>query len=128
MTRCSIRCNARLELTNLKISRRALTLTAAFAAVLVYANSLANGFAYDDIWIVVRNARAHQLHDLRSILFTPYWPSFGSELGLYRPLTILAFAFEWVLGGGAPWVFHLTNVLLHTVATVLVFLLVERLT
>jgi tetratricopeptide (TPR) repeat protein len=93
----------------------------------VYANSVWNGFAYDDLWIIGSNERVHQLRDLSRIWLTPYWPSFGSQLGLYRPLAIFAFAVEWAISGGKPWFFHLTNVLLHTGVSVLVFLLIEKL-
>lgn len=96
-------------------------------AVLVYANSIWNGFAYDDNWIIQRNPRVHDLGDLAGIWLTPYWPNFGSELGLYRPLTIFLFAIQWALGGGAAWAFHLVNVLLHAAVCVLVFRLIERL-
>lgn len=108
-------------------TRRIMLLGVAGAALLVYANSIWNGFAYDDIWIVARNDRVHQLRDLSKIWLTPYWPAFGSELGLYRPFTIFAFALEWFVGGGAPWFFHLTNVILHAAGCVLVFLLIEHL-
>src|SRR5688572_21007571 len=81
------------------IARRPFVLTpaVAIAAILVavlvaYANSLANGFAFDDWWIIRVNPRLHQLSDLGRIVGTPYWPSRGEELGLYRPLTVLAFA------------------------------------
>lgn len=107
--------------------RSSMLFAVAAAAIVVYVNSLWNGFAYDDTWIVLRNERVHQLQDLASIWLTPYWPTFGSELGLYRPLTIFMFALQWAIGGGEPWVFHLTNVLLHTGCTLLVFLLIERL-
>ncbi|MGQ0815130.1 MAG: tetratricopeptide repeat protein [Gemmatimonadota bacterium] len=109
-----------------RLDRRMLLFVAA-AAMLVYANSLWNGFAYDDVFIIQMNTRVHQLSDLGQIWLTPYWPSFGSELGLYRPLTIFFFALEWAIGGGAPWIFHLVNVLLHALASILVFLLIERL-
>lgn len=97
------------------------------AAVLVYANSLWNGFAYDDTWIVLRNTRVHDIGDLAGIWLTPYWPSFGSELGLYRPLTIFVFAIQWAVGDGSPAVFHAGSVLMHTGVCLLVFLLIERL-
>src|SRR5688572_20542005 len=97
------------------------------AAVLVYANSLANGFAYDDDWIIMRNPRVHQLADQSLIWGTPYWPTFGAELGLYRPLAIFAYALEWAAGDGAPWVFHVVNVTLHAVVTGLVFILMSAL-
>src|SRR5688572_8105697 len=97
------------------------------AALVVYANTLWNGFAYDDVWIIQRNDRVHQLADLGRIWLTPYWPSFGTQLGLYRPFAIFAFAIEWAISGGAPWFFHLVNVLLHAGVSVLAYLLIERL-
>ena len=109
------------------MNRKLMIMAVVTAAVLVYANSLFNLFAYDDIWIIARNDRVHQLRDISRIILTPYWPSFGSELGLYRPFTILAFAVEWAISGGAPWFFHLSNMLLHATACVLVFYLIERL-
>ncbi|MEX2282875.1 MAG: hypothetical protein WEE89_10380 [Gemmatimonadota bacterium] len=99
----------------------------ALAAILVYANSLWNGFAYDDDLIIKGNRRVHQLSNLGLIWATPYWPSFGSQLGLYRPLAIFAYALEWAAGGGAPWVFHVVNVVLHALVTGLVFILMSAL-
>ena len=98
----------------------------ALTALAVYANSAFNGFAYDDDWIILRNDRVHQLSDLGLIWGTPYWPTFGNILGLYRPLAIFAYAVEWAIGNGAPWVFHVTNIALHTIVCVLVLLLLRR--
>ncbi|MGI9039088.1 MAG: tetratricopeptide repeat protein [Gemmatimonadota bacterium] len=95
-------------------------------SIVVYANSLANQFAFDD-WRIIRvNPRLHQLDDLGLIVGTPYWPAHGEMLGLYRPLTVLAFAVQWVLTGGAAWLFHLVNVAMHATVSVLVLLLVRR--
>ena len=110
-----------------EIKRSHAIIAIALAAIAVYANSIANGFAYDDMWIVLRNDRVHQLRDLSKIWLTPYWPSFGSQLGLYRPFAIFAFAIEWAISGGQPWFFHLVNVLLHALVSVMVFVLIERL-
>ena len=99
----------------------------AAAVLVVYANSLLNGYALDDVYIVAQNPRVHELGDLRAIWLRPYWPYLGTEAGLYRPLAIFAFAVQWALGGGAAWVFHAGNVLLHAGVTVLVFLLLRRL-
>lgn len=100
---------------------------AAGLAILVYANALANGFAYDDVPVIVDNpAVSGGIHPLR-IVFTPYWPGAdGRTLGLYRPLTILLFAVQWALGAGNALVFHGVSLLLHGAATALVFLLVSR--
>jgi protein O-mannosyl-transferase len=109
-------------------SRAALLLLAVvLVAIAVNANTLWNGFAYDDDVIILRNARVHQLADLRLIWATPYWPTFGTELGLYRPLAIFAYALEWAAGGGAPWIYHATNIVLHALITALVFLMLRTL-
>ncbi|NJD08968.1 MAG: hypothetical protein FIB01_00495, partial [Gemmatimonadetes bacterium] len=86
-----------------------LVLLLVVAAVLPYLNSLANGYALDDVFIIQLNDRVHRLADLRGLWLTPYWPYLGSEAGLYRPLTIFLFAVQWAVGGGAPWLFHSVN-------------------
>ncbi|CAN5816708.1 tetratricopeptide repeat protein [soil metagenome] len=97
-------------------------------AAAVYLNSLLNGFALDDVLIVQDNSRVHDLGALKDIWLTPYWPSYGVELGLWRPLTIFLFAVQWAIGDGGPLAFHVVNVLLHALNTLLVFVLVERVT
>lgn len=105
----------------------ALAAIVAVLAVAAYANSIANGFAYDDVWIIRENPRVHRLSDLRAVWLTPYWPTFGPELGLYRPLIIFLYALQWAASGGDPWLFHAVNVLLHAGVSLLGFLLLVRL-
>lgn len=113
---------------DLRIRDHGPVLFLVLAATAVYANSLANGFALDDVYIVQLNERAHDPTNLARIWLTPYWPFMGQELGLYRPLTIFLFAIQWACGDGAPWVFHAVNVALHGLVTVLSFMLLDRLT
>ena len=97
--------------------------------VLVYLNSLPNGFAYDDIVIIRDNPTVHDLSNQARIWLTPYWP--GPEAwvrGLYRPLTTFLFAVQWWLGGGSPLPFHVFSLVLHVAASVLVYRLVLDLT
>jgi len=97
----------------------------ALLSVLVYANSLANGFAYDDVSVVESRDLLHGLGRIPELLTAEYWPArFGS--GLYRPLTMLSFALDWSTWGGRPFGFHLTNVLLHAAVTALLALLLLR--
>jgi protein O-mannosyl-transferase len=98
------------------------------AALVVYLNALGNGFALDDVPIIQENARVHDLRQLRDIWLTPYWPSFGAELGLWRPLAIFAYAVQWSFSGGDPMLFHAVSIVLHGAVTWLVFLLLRRLT
>jgi tetratricopeptide (TPR) repeat protein len=47
--------------------------------------------------------------------------------GLYRPVTILSYVLDAGIGGMQPWIFHASNILLHAVASILVFLLTRKL-
>jgi hypothetical protein len=103
---------------------RAACLVVGLVAALVYANSLWNQFAYDDVHIIVDNPRIHSLATLPSALTVPYWPdAYGQELGLWRPATTASLGLLHVLGGGSAVVFHAANVLGHAAASVLVLLL-----
>lgn len=93
-------------------------------ACLVYLNALWNGFAADDVRVVQENAAIRGDQGLRGLLLAPYWP--GSK-ELYRPVTMVSLALDWAISGGAAWWFHLVNVLLHALVTVLVFRLVRGL-
>jgi tetratricopeptide (TPR) repeat protein len=45
----------------------------------------------------------------------------------YRPVKALTYGFDWVVGGGRPWSFHLTNLLLHAGSCILLLLIGRRL-
>jgi tetratricopeptide (TPR) repeat protein len=101
----------------------ALALAIAILALGASWSSLGNGFAYDDQFVVVNDAlRMHTLTGWWREFASTYWLSEGRQPGDgYRPLTILAFKLQWVLGNGTPLVFHAVSVALHTVTAVLVF-------
>ena len=48
-------------------------------------------------------------------------------LELYRPLTLLSLGLDFQLFGEAPWGYHLTNVLLHSVNSLLLYALARDL-
>ena len=103
-------------------TRATLAWMAIAMAIAVSATSLHNGFAYDDLPVVVENARVTTLLRPWEYFTQSYWPAGG----LYRPLTVWLLALQWKLGGGEPWIFHATNVALHTLVTGLVYLLARR--
>jgi hypothetical protein len=96
-----------------------LALSIAALALLASATSLGNGFAYDDRFIVLENKRAHSLGAPWRLFAETYWPNIRGA-ALYRPLTILLYAAEWVAGGGSPLVYHIVNVALYAAVSVLV--------
>ena len=85
-----------------------------------------NGFTYDDVEVIQRNAEVHTLHHWWTLFAHSYWPrAYGGDG--YRPLTMLAFATEWVIGDGAPWIFHATNIALYGAVTIAAFWLASLL-
>jgi protein O-mannosyl-transferase len=95
----------------------------------VFLPALRNGFVeWDDPSTITGNPHVHSLasEQLRWMFTTFYW-------GHYQPLLWLSYALDhaWaaaVLGDGlAPAAYHATSVLLHAIATVLVFFLARRL-
>ena len=100
----------------------------ALACFLPYWNSLGNDFVYDDHYVVESNAVVRYL-SVVDIFTSPFWQGFASERGgaYYRPLTVLTYALDYAISGVTARQFHTTNLLLHTLATLLVFLLAGRL-
>ena len=82
----------------------------------IYASSLGNDFVYyDDPYLILANGAIQSISP--STLFTIF-STYDPEL--YIPLTLLTYQFDWLLGGGAPFMFHLSNLLLHTANALLV--------
>ncbi len=109
-------------------SLRLAALVAAGVAVLAFANSLGNDFAYDDRLIIADNVAIQSASTLLSTFFEPYWPNHvGKELGLWRPITTWVYGLQWLAWDGAPVGFHLVNVLLNAVVTALVVLVLAEL-
>lgn len=87
------------------------------AAALPYLNALSAGFTFDDRGAIVENSLVHGAALPLATVFTePYQPG-----ALYRPLTFLSFWANHRVHGLTPFGFHAVNVVLHMVATLLVY-------
>lgn len=93
-----------------------------FLAVAAYANSLGNGFAFDDGAIIVENDRVREGR-VAELIGSPYWPEAREGTGLYRPLSVASYAVEWELWDGRPLGFHAVNVAAHAAVSLLVLVL-----
>lgn len=95
----------------------------------VHHNGLENSFSIDSHALVPGSPRVHAAtaETVLSILTTDYWWPYWVS-GAYRPLTTLSFLVEFSLLGfdHQPTGYHWTNLLLHWLNTVLVFLLARR--
>lgn len=96
---------------------------------LLYANSLPNDFALDDISAIKKNWVVKQgMSSFPLILKTSY--RFGyraSDDELYRPLPLMIYATLWQFFPGNPFPFHLLNVLLYAITGLVLFNLLKKL-
>jgi tetratricopeptide (TPR) repeat protein len=93
---------------------------AALIAVALYANSLPNGFTYDDLPVVARNEATRDPTDLRRIFLASSWTSNLDQTIAFRPLTTWTFALGRALHGEGPLGHHVVNVLGHAAVSALV--------
>ncbi len=104
------------------VPRRAIPLVLALIAVLVFAGSLRNGLTnWDDDNYVTESPLILRLDPpgLRQIFTSVVYHT-------WAPATILSYAVDHAVFGMRPSGYHLTNVLLHALCTVLLYLLLCR--
>ncbi|HWB64464.1 MAG TPA: hypothetical protein VG603_13190, partial [Chitinophagales bacterium] len=101
-----------------------LALVAAFACVLLYANTFHNGYVLDDKGIIQDNQYVQQgLKGIGGIFGSDVWHFQNINLGYYRPLSLVTFAVEHQFFGNNPYISHIINVLLFALTGFLVCLL-----
>ena len=87
---------------------------ALLAALLIYLPSLWGGFLSDDLFLnLLGRPQGHQIQpDWQRILADITGPWVGMKgTPLFRPMLSLSYGWDMALGRGAPWAFHLTNLL-----------------
>lgn len=93
------------------------------ASVACFVNSLWGDFVFDDSEAVVKNPDVKLETSLWSVFENDFWGTrlhHPSSHKSYRPLTTLTFRFNYLLAGGLnPFTFHLINVILHGVVSML---------
>jgi hypothetical protein len=100
-------------LTRLRV--RDAAAAAGLLALALAVPSLANGFTYDDAWLIERNPIVHAPGGALELLKATFWPPTDGRGVLWRPVTLAGFALQWAAGGGSPAVFHLTTAVLGAV-------------
>jgi Tfp pilus assembly protein PilF len=95
-------------------------------ALLAYANTAICDLVSDDVVAIRGNPLVAQF-DVRRIFSTSIWYPNPKLSDLYRPLTVLSYALNYAAGGFDPLGYHLVNIVLHALNSLLVFLLLKRL-
>jgi hypothetical protein len=101
----------------------------AFAA---FAPAFSGPFLFDDRLLIEGNYRVHSFDHWTKWLTGTIWdtnydPSDNANrMPFWRPLVLATFALDWTLGAGSPLPFHLTNLLLHALNSVLLWWLLRK--
>jgi len=119
----------RASLTNAGVpatSSLLLWLAATLLLLVVYYPALRGTFVSDDLGYLVSNGWIHRLNltDLREIL-DPWGGPANFTLN-FAPVNLLLLALQWSLFGANPLGYHVTNIAIHALVSVLLLLLFRR--
>ena len=93
------------------------------AATIAYHNSLGGAWVFDDLPAIRDNPSLRAPWSWREIL----WPAIdGGATVSGRPVVNLSFALNRLIGGSAVWGYHVTNLVIHALAGLLLFGVVRR--
>lgn len=98
-------------------------------SLFVYLNALENGFVWDDMVLIVDNEGIKKWSYL--------WKNFASDFfdttedliefkyGYYRPIISLSYMVDYAIWGLKPGGFHFSNIIFHSISSILVFLILN---
>lgn len=96
---------------------------------ILYSSALSNPFVYDDQSQIARNPNINSPRAVSVYFRKPdaFDQAFGSQPGsFYRPLFWLSLMIDNKISGRNPEVFHATNILIHALNGILIFLIFRR--
>lgn len=96
----------------------------ALTCVLCYHNSLNCGFVFDDISAIKENRDLRPHSSIKNVFLNDFWgtPMHKEQSHKsYRPLCVLTFRWNYLLHGLEPAGYHLVNVVLHTIVSLMYF-------
>lgn len=104
----------------------------AAVAFVAFSPGLFGPFLWDDVALIPSNPHVRSLGNARAWFTHDFWDvspdllQFAKRIHYYRPLITASYALDWRLGGGDPFVFHLTNSVTHVAVVVLAYLTLRR--
>ena len=105
----------------------------AFCLILVltllsYSNSFRNQFVWDDEFLIVNNTLIRSFKEIPRMLSVELFHSYLVKSNYYRPLQVLGYMSDYFFFKLNPAGFHMTNILLHILNSILVLALLNLLT
>ncbi len=94
---------------------------------LIYFKSLSAPFVFDDIHMILRNSYIKGMENLHLPFTSGRVTNVPLEKGMYRPLLVISFAFNYLFGRLNPIGYHIINMLFHFLNASLLFFLFKQL-
>jgi len=113
-----------------KIKNAGLVLLLILVSCGVYFNTLGNAFLWDDAKYILDHSFIKDLSNIKHIFNITYLrdPQKLLKLGMYniaRPVWVISAMIDYKMWGENPFGHHLTNIMLHCLSVVLLFLLLN---
>lgn len=97
--------------------------------IVVYIQTIFNGFVMDDQGLIINNKSVHSISNLFNFFRGSIFDYGGSLGGIYyRPMMTTYFSIIYTFFGGFPFYYHVTQLVLHITNSVLTFGLFQRFT
>ena len=94
------------------------------ASFFSYSSSFNNDFVWDDRSFIIESPFVQTTSHWKELLIHNVGYSSGARNNFYRPVFSIFNMLNYVMGGGKPLAFHVTNVLLQSVCSVLVLVFI----
>ena len=114
-------------LVNERIQRCKVPIAIAGVCLLCYVNSLEGAFHYDDFHSIRDNPGVRSLKNVPAFFWDISLFSADSAKGMYRPLLLVTYALNYWVADYHEWGYHLVNLLLHAICSILVWAIARRL-
>ncbi|MDD5156022.1 MAG: hypothetical protein PHF11_06045, partial [Candidatus Omnitrophica bacterium] len=111
-------------LKSVRVSLLSVYCLFALVSLCIYFNGLHNDFLHDDRFFIVQNLYLRSPAFLPQLLKMDIFHFSPSPSGYYRPIQMLSYGLDYFFWGLNPFGYHLTNVIIHSLNSFLVFLLV----
>jgi tetratricopeptide (TPR) repeat protein len=97
----------------------------ALGVAVSYSDSLGVGFYFDDTYGIANNPAIRSLKNIPSFFVDPraVWTE-PTQVDL-RPVLLITYAVNYAVSGLQPWSYHVLNLILHFIASWLVFIIVR---
>ncbi|MBI4160757.1 MAG: DUF1736 domain-containing protein [Candidatus Yanofskybacteria bacterium] len=90
---------------------------------LIYGNSIRGEFVFDDAVVVEKRSDLKRFGNFINLFVSSYHQN-SPQSGLYRPLTMASYSLNYAIFGQSPRGFHVINIFIHALNSVLLFWLV----